>query len=129
MRLGKRSSECELANSARNAPGRSRLATTYTGTRTAGLVEMATAFQTLMSRFPRSSLKPQRAQLGCMPRRMHHYSVYRLIAATLLFALPSIVSAQPSYPARPISVVVPFAAGGPTDVLARVLGQHMGETL
>src|SRR5215470_16475132 len=34
-----------------------------------------------------------------------------------------------SYPARPITVIVPFAAGGPTDVLGRVLGQHMSQTL
>ena len=34
-----------------------------------------------------------------------------------------------TYPQRPISMIVPFAAGGPTDVLARVLGQHMSQTL
>jgi tripartite-type tricarboxylate transporter receptor subunit TctC len=34
-----------------------------------------------------------------------------------------------TYPQRPISLIVPFAAGGPTDVLARVLGQHMSQTL
>ena len=37
-------------------------------------------------------------------------------------------AAQP-HPSRPITVVVPFAAGGPTDVLARILGQHMSQTL
>jgi len=31
------------------------------------------------------------------------------------------------YPVRPVRLVVPFPAGGPTDVLARVLGQHMSE--
>ena len=33
------------------------------------------------------------------------------------------------YPQRPITIVVPFSAGGPTDVLARVLGERMGRTL
>jgi tripartite-type tricarboxylate transporter receptor subunit TctC len=33
------------------------------------------------------------------------------------------------YPARPIAMVIPFAAGGPTDVLGRVIAQRMGEIL
>ena len=34
---------------------------------------------------------------------------------------------QETYPNRPVRLVVPFPAGGPTDVLARVLGQNMSE--
>src|SRR5579871_548379 len=33
------------------------------------------------------------------------------------------------YPARPITIICPFAAGGPTDVLARLMAEHMGRTL
>jgi len=33
------------------------------------------------------------------------------------------------YPTKPIIVIVPFAAGGPTDVVARILGEHMSRTL
>jgi putative tricarboxylic transport membrane protein len=33
------------------------------------------------------------------------------------------------YPQRPIVAVVPFAAGGPTDVIMRLLGEHMSKTL
>ena len=47
-------------------------------------------------------------------------------AAALMAAVPT--QAQ-QYPQRPITMIVPFAAGGPTDVLARVLGQHMSQTL
>jgi len=43
-------------------------------------------------------------------------------------AVPAGVMAQ-AYPTKPITVIVPFAAGGPTDALARVLGQRMGEAL
>jgi tripartite-type tricarboxylate transporter receptor subunit TctC len=34
-----------------------------------------------------------------------------------------------SYPTRPISMIVPFAAGGPTDIIARIVGEHMSKTL
>jgi tripartite-type tricarboxylate transporter receptor subunit TctC len=33
------------------------------------------------------------------------------------------------FPSRPITVIVPFAAGGPTDVIARIVGDHMSKTL
>src|SRR5437588_9088571 len=35
-----------------------------------------------------------------------------------------VAHAQP-YPSRPITMVVPFGAGGPTDALARILGERM----
>src|SRR5260370_1533801 len=34
-----------------------------------------------------------------------------------------------SYPSRPVTVIVPFAAGGATDVTARIVGAHMSRTL
>jgi tripartite-type tricarboxylate transporter receptor subunit TctC len=34
-----------------------------------------------------------------------------------------------NFPSRPITLIVPFAAGGPTDVLARILAEHMRTTL
>jgi tripartite-type tricarboxylate transporter receptor subunit TctC len=37
--------------------------------------------------------------------------------------------AQAAYPTKPITLVVPFAAGGPTDVVARTLGQAMTKSL
>jgi len=33
------------------------------------------------------------------------------------------------YPTRPVTMIVPFAAGGPTDVVARIVGDHMSRTL
>lgn len=34
-----------------------------------------------------------------------------------------------AYPTRPVTVVVPFPAGGPSDVVARIVTEHMGRTL
>lgn len=45
---------------------------------------------------------------------------------TLLAASSAIADA---YPAKPITMLVPFSAGGPTDVIARILGQTMSKTL
>jgi tripartite-type tricarboxylate transporter receptor subunit TctC len=39
------------------------------------------------------------------------------------------VSAHAQYPNKPITIIVPFAAGGPTDVVARLVGSHMSQTL
>ncbi len=50
-----------------------------------------------------------------------------LFAATLL--APAVARAQAWAPTRPVRFVVPFPAGGATDVVARVLGERMQETL
>ena len=50
-----------------------------------------------------------------------------LAALTVLAAGPAL--AQGAYPNKPITVIVPFAAGGPTDVVARIVGEHMSRTL
>ena len=39
------------------------------------------------------------------------------------------ISAQSAWPTKPVSLVVPFAAGGPTDVVARSLAASMSKTL
>jgi tripartite-type tricarboxylate transporter receptor subunit TctC len=56
---------------------------------------------------------------------------FRMFAGLLALALGATsVSAQSDYPTRrPISLIVPFAAGGPTDVIARIVSEHMGRTL
>jgi tripartite-type tricarboxylate transporter receptor subunit TctC len=54
-----------------------------------------------------------------------------LLAVALGALLPAFVTGAvaQSYPDKPINVIVPFAAGGPTDVVARILGEHMSRTL
>ena len=48
--------------------------------------------------------------------------------ATALPALPRIARAQ-AFPARPITLVSPFPAGGPVDTICRILGEHMQASL
>jgi tripartite-type tricarboxylate transporter receptor subunit TctC len=57
------------------------------------------------------------------------FAPLRILAllSPLLIALPA--SAADSYPSRPVHFIVPFGAGGPADVYARVLAQHLSEDL
>jgi tripartite-type tricarboxylate transporter receptor subunit TctC len=52
----------------------------------------------------------------------------RLLAAALLCAVCLPASAQ-TYPSRPVTVIVPFPAGGPSDVVARIVAEQMGKVL
>jgi tripartite-type tricarboxylate transporter receptor subunit TctC len=53
---------------------------------------------------------------------------FAISLAALACATPPAL-AQTTYPTRSITMVVPFSAGGPTDVLARILGQRMSQSL
>jgi tripartite-type tricarboxylate transporter receptor subunit TctC len=55
----------------------------------------------------------------------------RLIALALaaVVSLGSVAPAAAQYPERAITMIVPFAAGGPTDIVARIVGEHMQKTL
>ncbi|MDQ3215133.1 MAG: tripartite tricarboxylate transporter substrate-binding protein [Pseudomonadota bacterium] len=52
----------------------------------------------------------------------------RLLAATGI-ALAATLAAAQGFPAKPVTIVVPFTAGGPTDTVARSLGQAMSKPL
>lgn len=57
---------------------------------------------------------------------MHLKLTAAAFAVTLAFSTPA--SAQ-TYPSRPITMIVVFSAGGPTDVMARIVADHMSKTL
>lgn len=53
----------------------------------------------------------------------------RLFVASALGLAAFAAVAQGTWPSKPIRLVVPFPAGGPTDITARVVGQALGEAL
>jgi tripartite-type tricarboxylate transporter receptor subunit TctC len=54
---------------------------------------------------------------------MHNFRSIMLAVLLTLIAAPAL--AQSSYPERPIHIIVPFPAGGPSDVMARLIGDKM----
>jgi len=50
-------------------------------------------------------------------------------AAVALAASSLAAPARAAYPERPVTMIVPFAAGGPTDVVARIVAESMGRAL
>jgi len=56
--------------------------------------------------------------------------MFKPLVLAAVGGLATLCAAQAqSYPSRPITMVVPFAAGGPTDTLARILGERMRQSL
>src|SRR5437764_10260809 len=68
------------------------------------------------------------AMIGCMEFGVlgERCDMRRLLILAIGAMFAGIASAQAqTFPSRPISIVVPFPAGGPTDALARVLSERM----
>jgi tripartite-type tricarboxylate transporter receptor subunit TctC len=55
--------------------------------------------------------------------------ILSFVTALALFAALAVPAAAQDYPSRTVKFVVPFGAGGPADVFARVLAQHLSEEL
>ncbi len=58
-------------------------------------------------------------------KRLH----FPLLLGAFLIALSGTVAAQPAWPARPITLIVGFAAGGATDTAARIIAKKLGDNL
>src|SRR5215475_8203795 len=60
-----------------------------------------------------------------LPRR----KFLHLAAAAAALPVVSRTATAQAYPTRPITLIVPFGAGGPTDVIATIVADHMSRTL
>src|SRR5258707_9177825 len=54
---------------------------------------------------------------------------FNFITAVAIGVVGVAAASAQTYPSRPITMIIPFAAGGPTDILGRLVGQRMGEVL
>jgi tripartite-type tricarboxylate transporter receptor subunit TctC len=60
-------------------------------------------------------------------KRITLYGLARIILTLVL--MDSGVQAADDYPSRPVQMIIPFAAGGPTDIVGRIMAAKMGELL
>src|SRR5687768_13402921 len=63
------------------------------------------------------------------PSGMGGFRMRRLLLGAMLAALALPAQAQEDYPNQPITMVVPFSAGGPTDTVTRLIAEPMSEAL
>src|SRR6516225_8224312 len=73
-----------------------------------------------------SAIFPLRSGRGRLDMRRSIIAA-ALLGLGVLAAAPA--PAQPLWPSRPLTMVVPFAAGGPVDLLGRIVGQYLGAEL
>jgi tripartite-type tricarboxylate transporter receptor subunit TctC len=61
---------------------------------------------------------------------VHHRMMYLLAcaAAAVSLSIAPQANAQ-TYPSKPVTIIVPFGAGGPTDIVARVIAERLGASL
>jgi tripartite-type tricarboxylate transporter receptor subunit TctC len=56
-------------------------------------------------------------------------SIKLIVFAFMALSAVPLAGQAETYPSRAITVVVPFPAGGASDVVARIIAEHMGRTL
>src|SRR6187551_784599 len=81
-------------------------------------------------------MPPEKMPLQIGRKHMHRHIIGRrtfVFGAAFLFAATASTSFSPvraaDFPNRPVRIVVPWPAGGPTDAVARVIAQEMSEEL
>jgi tripartite-type tricarboxylate transporter receptor subunit TctC len=67
--------------------------------------------------------------MNATPSAKRRSLVLAASAALLALAGPAALAQGPTYPSKPITMIVPFPPGGPTDLIARVLARKLGEQM
>ena len=68
-------------------------------------------------------------QLGTNRSMLTQLSRLLMGALVILCALGTTASIAQTWPSRPVRIIVPLAPGGGSDILARLMAQHMGDSL
>jgi tripartite-type tricarboxylate transporter receptor subunit TctC len=58
-----------------------------------------------------------------------HRSAACILAAALALPLPAAAQSADAYPSRPVKMIIPYAPGGATDIIARIVGVHLTKSL
>jgi len=61
-----------------------------------------------------------------MPKLRH---IAGTLALALALIMPAVAASADNYPSRPIKIIVPFGAGGPTDVFTRAIAEELQKSL
>lgn len=75
-------------------------------------------------------MSPAKTALKYQPKRRHNTNFFKhtlLSTAALVVFFPFAISAQTTWPDKPVLIVVPYAPGGTTDYVARQIAQKLTE--
>ena len=64
-----------------------------------------------------------------MARKGGNVKIHQLLTVAVALAASTAIATAQVYPSRPITIVVPFAAGGPSDTIARIMAEHIRVSL
>jgi tripartite-type tricarboxylate transporter receptor subunit TctC len=64
-----------------------------------------------------------------MARKGGNVKIQQLLTVAVALAASTAIATAQVYPSRPITIVVPFAAGGPSDTIARIIAEHIRVSL